>query len=614
MLRRPVQTICLVVLGVFLSLARPAIVSAAPATQPASGAAKATIAVFTLKQALSESPPEEGLPIFEQPGTTLRQFTSRLKKAAEDPNVKAVVLLDEGGMLGFAQVEEMRQSLKAVRDAGKDVYVHADYVRMLQFPLYAGATRLSIVPTGDLLVYGFSMEVPFLRGMLDKIGAQPQFITCGAYKSAAEIFMRSEPSKEAEEMYNWLADGLFDGLVRQIAEGRRVDAAKAKEWIDKGIYTAESAKAAGLIDAVEHRQEFEAMLKQKYGGEVAFDKKYGLPAQPKIDFANPFAVFQILGEAMAGGAKRKPMSANQVAVVYVDGMILPGKAQPSIFGGGGAFSSDIRKALDQAAEDSAVKAVVLRVDSQGGSAVASEIIRDATLRVKAKKPIIVSMGNVAGSGGYYVSSGVDTIFADETTITGSIGVVSGKLVTTPMWQKVGITFKDYRRGAMSGVLSSSTPFTDAERAALQKWMDDVYVVFKKHVTDVRGDRLKKPIDELAGGRVYTGKQALDLGLVDKIGTLNDAIAHVAEQAKLGKDYDVRIFPEPKNFIQKMMEEGGAGPQDTQHVKVGSSLVDLARPFLQQLDPSRVTSVEKALRALDLMRTESVIMWMPEATR
>jgi protease-4 len=598
----------------FVSFARATVARAAPATQPAASG-KATVAVFTLKQSLNESPPEEGLPIFEQPGTTLRQLTSRLKKAAEDPNVKAVVLLDEGGAFGFAQVEELRQAMKVVRDAGKDVYVHADTVNMLQLPLYAGATRLSIVPTGHLLVYGIGMEVPFLRGMLDKIGAQPQFLTCGAYKSAAEIFMRSAPSKEAEEMYNWLADGLFDAMVRQIAEGRHVDAARAKEWIDTGIYSAESAKAAGLIDAVEHRQEFEAMLKEKYGAEVAFDKKYGMPQQPKIDFSNPFAVFQILGEAMAGGAKRRPASANNVAIVYVDGMIVPGKAQPSIFGGGGAFSSDIRKALDQAAEDSTVKAVVLRVDSQGGSAVASEIIRDATLRVKAKKPIIVSMGNVAGSGGYYVASGVDTIFADETTITGSIGVLSGKFVTTPMWQKVGITFKDYRRGAMAGVLSSSTPWTDVERATLQKWMDDVYVVFKKHVTDVRGDRLKKPIDELAGGRVFTGKQALDVGLVDKIGTLNDAIAHVAATAKLGKDYDVRVIPEPKNFIQKLMEEGGAGPQDTQHVKLGgTSLVDMARPFLQQLDPSRVASVERALRALDLVRTESVIMWMPEATR
>jgi protease-4 len=184
-----------------------------------------------------------------------------------------------------------------------------------------------------------------------------------------------------------------------------------------------------------------------------------------------------------------------------------------------------------------------------------------------------------------------------------------------MWNKVGINFKDYRRGAMAGVLSGSTPWTDPERDALQGWMNSVYDVFKKHVTDVRGDRLKKPIDDLAGGRVYTGKQALELGLVDKIGSLNDAIAYAAEQAKLGKDYDVRVVPEPKNFIQKIMEEGGAGPQDTNHVRMtGSSFLELARPMLQQLDPQRVKSVEGALRAMDLMRSENVIMWMPEVAR
>ncbi|MGB7156948.1 MAG: signal peptide peptidase SppA [Tepidisphaeraceae bacterium] len=611
MTRRSIRVLCLALIAFVSSFARPATVVAAPATQPAAG--KGTIAVFALTDFLRESPGEEGLPIFEPPGVTLRELTSRMRKAADDANVKAVVLTSEGGMLGIAQTDEVRQAMKTIRDAGKDVYVNADSMRMGQFALYSGASRLSVVPTGDLMIYGFELETPFLRGMLDKLGVQPQFLTCGAYKSAAEIFMRTGPSKEADEMFNWLVDGLYDSIVHQIADGRKVDTAKVKQWIDGGLYTAETAKEAGLIDAVEHRQDFEAMLRQKYGADVAFNRKYGAKVTPQVDLSNPFMFFKVIAEAMGGGPK-KIASANNVAVVYVDGMIVPGKAQPSIFGGSGAFSSDIRKALNEAAEDDSVKGVVLRVDSQGGSAVASEIIRDATLRVKAKKPIVVSMGNIAGSGGYYVSSGVDTIFADEGTITGSIGVVSGKLVTTPMWQKVGITFKGYRRGALAGVLSSSTPFTDAERDALQGWMDSVYVVFKKHVTDTRGDRLKKPIDDLAGGRVYTGKQALEFGLIDKIGSLNDAVLHVAEAAKLGKDYDVRVIPEPKNFLQKLMEEGGAGQQDTSHVMAGSSFVDLARPFLNQLDPGRVQSVERALRALDLVQQESVILWMPEATR
>src|SRR5262249_34656873 len=154
---------------------------------------------------------------------------------------------------------------------------------------------------------------------------------------------------------------------------------------------------------------------------------------------------------------------------------------------------------NEAAQDDSIKAVVLRVDSPGGSAVASEIILDATRRVKAKKPFVVSMGNVAGSGGYYVAGGSDVIFADESTITGSIGVVGGKLVTTPMWKKIGVTFKEYKRGENAGLLSTSQVFSPGERERVQAWMDEIYAVFKGHVTAIRSDRLKKPIDELAGG-------------------------------------------------------------------------------------------------------------------
>src|SRR5438067_11729365 len=170
------------------------------------------------------------------------------------------------------------------------------------------------------------------------------------------------------------------------------------------------------------------------------------------------------------------------------------------------------------------------------------------------------MGNVAGSGGYYVACASDTIFADEATITASIGVISGKLVTNPMWGKIGITFAPYQRGKNAAMLSSARPFNTEERQKMQGYMDEIYGVFKGHVTASRGDRLKKPIDELAGGRVFTGKQALELGLVDRIGTLKDSIGYVAGEANL-TDYDVRVVPEPKNLIEQILEATGGGKQD-----------------------------------------------------
>jgi protease-4 len=582
---------------------------------------KPAVAVFTLTGVLAEQPMGEDFPFGSIGGTNLKDLVTRLNKAADDPQVKAIVLLLDSAEVGTAQKEELRQAIKKVREAGKEVYAHSDSLQMGGYALLCGASRLSVVPTGDLWVTGMFGEAPYLRGLLDLLGAQPDFLTCGAYKSAAETFMRKEPSPEAHAMQNWLFDGIFDTYVGLIAQGRKVDAAKAREWIDNGPYTAEKAKAAGLIDAVEHRQEFEALLKKKYGDEVVFNKKYGEKAPPTVNFDNPFAIFKLLSDAV-NEAKAKKAKADKpaVAIVYVEGPISVGKPEPSLFGmTEGAYSTPIRKALDDAAGDDNVKAVVLRVNSPGGSAVASEIILDATRRVKAKKPFVVSMGDVAGSGGYYVACASDVIFADESTITASIGVVSGKLITNPAWAKIGITFTPYQRGKNAGMLSSAKPFNAEERQKMQEYMDEIYGVFKGHVTAIRGDRLKKPLDELAGGRVFTGKQALEHGLVDKIGTLQDAVHHIAKEAGL-KEYEVRVVPEPKNFIEQILEASGGGKDDPKRLdgptaprlKVGGpALWDLAAPHLKDLEPRRVRLIRTALRQLQTLQNEGVVLMMPE---
>jgi protease-4 len=604
MSRRIILALLVIVLFVFPRLA--------PADEPP--AAKPVVPIFTLTGPITESPADETLPIFGPPAASLRDLTGRMTRAAKDPNVKAVVLLSEGGMPGFAQTEELRQAMAALRAAGKSVYVHSDSLRTPDYVLFAGASRISVVPTGDLWVNGLYGDQPYLRGLLDLIGVKPEFLTCGEYKSAAEIFMRKEPSKQADEMINWLLDSMYQTALEQIAKGRNVSAEQAKAWVDGGPYTAEKARAAGLIDAVEHRQDFTAFIRKTHGEDVTFDRKYGQPKQPTIDFSNPFAAFKLLAD-LFGGSNKPKSDKPAVGIVFVEGPIVLGNPEPSIFGeGGAAYASAVRKALDKAAADDQVKAVVLRVSSPGGSAVASEIILDATRRVKAKKPFVVSMGDVAGSGGYYVACASETIFADRSTITASIGVVAGKLVTTDMWGKVGITFKPYARGQHAGLLNTDRPFSADERARVQAWMDEIYGVFKQHVTDARGDRLKKPLEQIAGGRVYTGQQALELGLVDKIGTLNDAIVFVADQAHLKDgDYDVRPVPEPKNFIEQLMEQQGGGDEkDQRRVSAGGpSILELALPHLRHLDPQRTALIKAALRRLDLIQAERVTLTMPE---
>ena len=572
------------------------------------------IPVFKLSGTVSEAGGgDDSFNLSGETPATLRNLVAKLKQAAGDPAVKAVVFFADDAGLGNAQIEELRQAMDKLQKAGKPIYAHSDSMDMKAYVLLSGVSRLSMVPTGDLWILGLHGEAPYLRGLLNLLGVKPDFLTCGNYKSAAEMYLREGPSKEAEEMQNWLLDSMFDTDLKLIAAGRKVDVAKSREWINQGPYTAEKAKAAGVIDAVEHRQDFEKMLRDKYGKNVVFDKKYSKKKAPKMDFSSPFAMFKIMGDLL-GDTKKKGSGKSSVAIVYVDGGIDIGSGKVSAFGTSGASAIEIRKALDEVANDDSIKAVVLRVDSPGGSAVASEIILDATQRVKAKKPFVVSMGDVAGSGGYYVACAADVIYADASSITGSIGVVGGKMVTTGMWQKIGIHFKEYKRGDNAGLMGTSTVFSPTERVKIQTWMDDVYGVFKSHVTASRGKRLKKPLDELAGGRVYTGQQALELGLVDKIGTMQDAIEYIAGQAKT-KDYEIRVVPEPKSFIEKLMEELMGDKEETNslvRLRVPqTSLVDLAQPYLRQLDPARVQAVTRALQHLQVIQRDGATLMMPE---
>jgi protease-4 len=580
--------------------------------------ASGIVAVFSLDGEIGESPRGDDFLFGSLGAETLHDLVRRLQKARDDKQVKAVVLLIGRASLAIAQAEEMCRVLDEIKAAGKAVYAHADSLNLRTYALAAGATRLSVVPTGDVWIAGIRSEAPYVRGLLDKIGVKPDFLTCGAYKSAAEMFMRTGPSPQAAEMQNWLLDSLYETLVGLVAKGRKVPPTKVRQWIDGAPYSAERAKQAGIIDAIEFRQDLTAVLKARYGENLRFDRKYGRKKGPEMDLSSPLGVLKLWAELLQGPARRAPAK-DAVAIVYVDGPIVTGKAASSPFGSEGiAFSTTISKALDDTADDPSIKAVVLRIDSPGGSATGSEIILDATKRVKAKKPFVVSMGGMAGSGGYYVACGADTIYADAATITASIGVVGGKFATTGMWNKVGITWSVNRRGANAGMLSSDEVFTPAQREKLQAYMDEIYATFRGHVTAIRAKRLKKPLDELAGGRVFTGAQALDLGLVDRIGTLDDAIHHVAQQARL-KDYEIRVLPRPKNFLEVLLEDLGDREPDGKSVLVGSAwapagpnpLWRAALPHLEGVEPERLAAIKAVLDRMAHLQRDGVLLTMPE---
>ena len=616
---KAIRTCC----ALMLIAATSAAASSAPAAEKSTKKAAekpnpSVVAVFSLDRPIVETPREDFF-LGSSAALPLKTLVERLKAARDDEDVKAVVFLLGSTSLGAGQIEEIRGLMDQIKAAGKDVHVHADTATTGSYLLLSGASRLSIVPTGYMFLTGLNGEALYIRGLLDKIAVTPDYLTCGAYKSAAETFMCKAPSPEADEMTNWLFDSMYESYVELIASGRNTTAAKVRKWIDGGIYTADEALKQGIVDAVEYRPDFIAALEKKYGEDVEFDAKYGRKKSTDIDLSSPLGLFQLWAKLIAGPSSRTASKKDSVAIVYVDGPIMTGKPTPSPFSAGGiAYSSPIRKALHQAAEDDSIKAVVLRVDSPGGSAVASEIILNATKKVKAAKPLVVSMGNMAGSGGYYVACGADTIFADNLTLTASIGVVGGKFATTEMWDKIGVSFKSYKRGRNADLLSSETVFTKPQRQKVQAWMDDVYGVFKGHVTAIRGDRLKKDIDELAGGRVFTGRQALELGLVDKIGGLDDAIEFIAKEAGL-KEYEIRVVPRLKNPLELLFADLSDGEQDDSHPLLSltspavrtSSLLEVALPLLEGLDPARFKAARTALMRLDMLQQDGAVLMMPE---
>lgn len=573
------------------------------------------VAHFHLSGMLTESPVVDPFGFTTGQMTSLKDLVRRLDEASTDDEVEAVVLTYDGMYFGFGQLQEIRQAIGRVKDAGKTVYVHAEGMTTFTYTLLCAGDHLSVAPQSSLWLMGIYGEGLYVKSLLDKIGVGADFMHMGAYKSAAEMLTRTGPSDEAAENINWVFDSYYDSLVKMIAESRGETAEQVRTLIDQGPYMADEALDKGLIDAIETREEFVRRVKEEIEGQVKVDNRYGREDAMQINLASPLAFFSILAELFKTPAVSQK---DAVAIVYVEGAILPGHSQPTLFGvSDAAFSGDIRKALEKAAKDTSVKAVVMRVDSPGGSAEASEVILNATRQVKAKKPFIVSMGDIAGSGGYYVSCAADTIFADEVTITASIGVVGGKLITKGLWDKLGVNWVPYQRGARADFFNSNRPFNEDERALLERYMREVYEVFKGHVAEGRGDKLVKPLEEMAGGRIYTGKQALDLGLVDEIGGLHEAVKYAAAKASLD-DYEVRIIPEPKDFITEMMQRySGEGDRPTDISMADAATVLAGHPTLAPLfdvlrktEPQRAKALYQALQRIELIRAETVITMMP----
>lgn len=578
------------------------------------------VAVFRMHGELTEAPPSLDLGFDLEAKRSMHSLLDRLRKAKKDERLKAVVLTFDEPRIGLGQMQELRAAIADLRAADKEVYCYLEEARAGTYALATAASKIVMAPTGELDLTGVDVQQVYFKNLMDKIHVEADIEHIGAYKGAGEPFTRTGPTPEAKEMTEWLIKDIFDQLVEMIAKGRQLSPEDVRAIIDRGPYLARDAKEAKLVDQIAYAEDFTADLKKRYGQELTLDHEYGGKKGPELDFSNIFSMFKSFGEIMAkASATGKP----EVAIIYVDGMIVTGKAEDGIFGSSGqAASTTLRRTIGKAAEDDNVKAVVLRVDSPGGSALASDIIWHATQLLKGKKPLVVSMGNVAASGGYYVSCGAATIFADPATITGSIGVLGGKLVTSGLWNWLGLTFDETKFGKNADLYSTHQKFTDEQRALVRKYMQEIYGEFTDRVKKGRGDKLKKDLDQIAGGRVYTGRQAQALGLVDKLGGMEDAIKFAASEASVS-DYQVKEMPESRNFIELLVESltGEKKEKDSQQLDSGMRGLPLGwtakapgiqemLPMLQRLDPETFKLVARSLMRIEMLGSERVMLVTP----
>jgi protease-4 len=525
--------------------------------------AKIRLAQFILKDSMPETSGQAGP--FGDMKLDLKEAVSRIDKAAEDKSISGAILDIRESELGRGKIQELRGAIQRFRATGKKMYAVMDSATPAAYLVACACNEIIIPETGEVELPGIHAEATFYKGLLSKLGIEADFIHLGDYKGFAEPYTREKFSEPVRENMTALVDGLYDEMVTTIVKDRPLSVSQVKEIIDTGLLTATRAKELGLIDRVAYADTLRDDLAKTYGtDEVVYVKNYG---QKKVDadFSGPMGFLKLMQAMMGGDEASHRDHGQKIAVVYAVGSITTGKSKSDALGDSTMGSTTICEAIRTAKEDKDVKAVVLRIDSPGGSALASDLIWHEAEGLG--KPLVASMGDVAASGGYYIAMGADKIYATPGTVTGSIGVVGGKLAVHGLYDKVGISTETIERGRNSGLFSSSDKFTDSEREVIKGTMEDMYRQFTEKAAKGRHMPVEK-LRELAGGRVYTGRQALANGLVDQLGTLDDAIDKAKELAGIDKDAKVTIeaLPEPTNFLESLF-----GDMDSeQETRLGSA--------------------------------------------
>jgi protease-4 len=475
---------------------------------------------------------------------TVRSVVDALRKAKVDDRIGAVLLKPTGfGPSLWGKVQEIRDAILDFKASGKPIHAYLEYGGDREYYLASAADKVFLMPTSTLDLTGVATYEVFLRGTLDKIGAQANLLHVGEYKTAVNIFTEKGFTDAHREMASALNRDLYDQIVRGIAEGRRKDDAEVRQLIDQGPFLPEDALRAGLIDDVAYEDE----LGEPFGGG-------GDERRREID-SERYADVSLESMGLNTGPR--------IAVIHASGPIIGGESGYDPLNGAVVGADTLIKHIRHARRDGSIRAIVLRVDSPGGSATASDAIwRELmiTRREKPERPLVVSMSDLAASGGYYIAMAGDVIVAQPSTLTGSIGIYGGKFVTGGVYEKLGANIEALSIGRHAEINSPVRPFNAEEARKVQEQLQAFYDQFVEKVAEARKSTPER-IDQIAQGRVWTGRQAKDNGLVDELGGLDRAIAIAKERARIAADAEVELVPYPprKSFYELVSEELSRGP-------------------------------------------------------
>lgn len=578
-----------------------------PAAKPATAAAAENggkIAHLRLAGPVLNAPPQFSL-LSSNEGNTLRDWLLRLGKARNDAAVCAVALEIEDPSLDWSQAQELSDAVARLNET-KPVYAHLCEESAVPYLVASAAREVAMDPSGELEIVGLGGELMFFRGTLDWIGVKPQMIQVGKFKGASEPFSRTEPSAELKQEYEKLFDDLYAQLRGQLVRHRKLTDAQARKAIDDGPLTAQAAREHRLVDVLVASADWKAhvvaAVAKSNKGAALWVSEYGKKEKEALDLGNPFALMRVL----VGGPPREEPRDPTIAIVHVEGTITSGASGEGLLGGDMAGARTLVKCFDEIAADARIKAVILRIDSPGGSAAASERIYQAVAGCAKKKPVIASISGMGASGGYYIALGAQKIIADPAAITGSVGVISGKMAIGGLLTKLGITTYEITRGQNAG-LRTSREWTAREEGIVRAMAEKTYEQFVRRVRESRGTRIKD-MDAVVQGRVFTARQAAANGLIDSVGGLKDAVAAAQEAAKLESSFII-VLPRPKTIADFL--GGGADVAAPRVPGTQGEMLDLlARAGRNSARSPRLAGAAYLLNLATLLESESALLALP----